>query len=201
MPPGIYDRSHLPPRRVSEETRRKISEANRGRKLNLSAEDRQQWSEARRGRKHTAEAKRKVSESLKGNTRAQGNLGNRLSDERKGKISVAHMGKNRGQPAAGFYYDLGYKFLTGQQDHPVAKAHGAAAEHRVVLYDEIGPGPHVCHWGCGKLLEWGGRAGIQADHLDGDKLNNDLTNLVPSCGPCNIKRAAAGNPPNWQRGA
>jgi hypothetical protein len=73
----------------------------------------------------------------------------------------------------------------------MAWKNGEVLEHRRVLYDAIGPGPHECHWsgisGCGKVLEWGGTGGIQADHLDGDKLNNDPTNLVPSCLGCNRK--------------
>lgn len=44
---------------------------------------------------------------------------------------------------------------------------------------------------------WGGRDGIHADHLDGDKTNNTPENLVVSCGPCNCLRAYDGNPRNW----
>lgn len=79
----------------------------------------------------------------------------------------------------------GYRELTMQYGHPLADRVGRVAEHRRVLYDAIGPGPHPCHWGCGKVLGWGGVSGLNADHLDGDRLNNALDNLVPSCGPCN----------------
>lgn len=83
---------------------------------------------------------------------------------------------------------VGYKDLHMQQEHPLARKGGLLGEHRKVLYEKIGPGPHLCHWGCGKLLEWGGLSGIVADHLDDDKLNNDPDNLVPSCSPCNCRR-------------
>lgn len=80
----------------------------------------------------------------------------------------------------------GYVFLSGQ-DHPLSRR-GAVYEHRKVLYDKIGPGVHQCYW-CSRDLEWGGRGGLQADHLDGDRLNNNPDNLVPSCTGCNMKRS------------
>lgn len=77
--------------------------------------------------------------------------------------------------------------LCNQYEHPLSRG-GQLEEHRKVLYDKIGPGPHYCHWDCGKLLEWGGIRGICSDHLDGDTLNNDPENLVPSCVVCNRQR-------------
>lgn len=78
--------------------------------------------------------------------------------------------------------------------HPVAGKNGRAYEHRVKLYDEIGPGPHACLW-CGSRVEWGlpkGHHGaLTVDHLDGDKGNNRAENLAPSCGRCNAARAAS----------
>jgi hypothetical protein len=125
-------------------------------------------------------------------------MGREVSEETRKKLSESNRGKRpNGQAAVGFTFRKGYLFLTGQQDHPIANADGTLAEHRKVLYDAIGPGPHECHWGCGRLLEWGGRDGIHADHLDGDKTNNTPENLVVSCGPCNCLRAYDGNPRNW----
>lgn len=106
--------------------------------------------------------------------------------EARKKISQSLMGTRMGQPSAGFCIDNGYMLLTGST-HPLARR-GSVFEHRKVLYDAIGPGPHQCHW-CSKTLEWGGRYGLQADHLDGDRLNNDPENLVPSCPGCNMKRS------------
>lgn len=97
------------------------------------------------------------------------------------------------------YYKLSDSYLTKDgyrmlryQRHPLAR-HGELMEHRKILYDKIGPGPHECHWnsvrGCGKVnLEWGGHGGIHADHLDDDRINNSPENLVPSCKKCNGDR-------------
>lgn len=74
---------------------------------------------------------------------------------------------------------------------------GELSVHRRVLYEKIGKGPHLCHWGCGRILEWGGVTGIVSDHLDGNVLNNNPENLVPSCTSCNMRRGLAGNPPDW----
>ena len=110
------------------------------------------------------------------------------SAERNAKIAAARMGVSvHGGPAQGFYLMKGHRYLTGVWDHPLSSKKGVVAEHRMVLYDTIGPGPHPCHW-CGKPLDWGGAQGIQADHVDEDKLNNDPANIVPSCLHCNLWR-------------
>lgn len=79
---------------------------------------------------------------------------------------------------------------------------GQLAEHRLVLWEKLGckslDCEHECHWSCGKTLTWSdGRLGIQADHLDGDTLNNNPENLVVSCVRCNVERGRAGNPVSW----
>ena len=102
-----------------------------------------------------------------------------------------HSVRNRERPSAGFWISAdGYRHLTGLFDHPLARR-GKVAEHRKVLYDAIGPGPHPCYWrhlsGCGNdSLTWDdGTHGINVDHLDEVRLNNDLDNLVVSCRSCN----------------
>ena len=76
--------------------------------------------------------------------------------------------------------------------HPLAGKNGRAYEHRVVLYDAIGPGPHECTW-CGRSVEWGVSKGspeaLTVDHLNGDKGDNRPENLTASCGACNVARA------------
>lgn len=139
-----------------------------------------QMSEAHVGYAPTEEARRNMSAAA---------TGREFSAETRQKISEKTRGRFKGEPAAGFAIHHGYRLLTGQQGHPLANVDGALAEHRKVLYDTIGPGPHLCHWGCGRLLLWGGGIeGIYADHLDRDKLHNEPENLVPSCWWCNWNR-------------
>lgn len=99
----------------------------------------------------------------------------------------------------GSYIDrYGYRILTGQWDHPIMVGHGEIKEHRKVLYDAIGPGPHECYW-CGREVRWSAdhqRDRICVDHSDGDKLNNSIENLLPSCVKCNWDREN----PNVKRG-
>ena len=78
---------------------------------------------------------------------------------------------------------LGYKLIY-VKGHPLAMSQGRIYEHRYVLYEAIGDGPHPCHW-CGTWLDW---HKIDVDHLDDDRMNNRLENLVVSCRPCNRDR-------------
>lgn len=78
-------------------------------------------------------------------------------------------------------------FLRG---HPTADARGRIYTHRRVLFDAIGDGSHPCNW-CGKLVTWFTRdwfSELVSDHINRDKLDNRLENLVPSCNRCNIQR-------------
>ncbi len=83
--------------------------------------------------------------------------------------------------------------ITVAWDHPLALQKGHVKTARLVLYEKIGPGPHPCHW-CGLPLEW--RPGnphlpdaLFVDHLDSNRRHNAPSNLVPSCCPCNVRRA------------
>ena len=77
--------------------------------------------------------------------------------------------------------------------HPLANQDGWIFEHRVILYEVIGPGAHPCHW-CNRSLEWGEKGGkrLCVDHLDGNPRNNLASNLVPSCRNCNGQRTGHG---------
>lgn len=69
--------------------------------------------------------------------------------------------------------------------HPLSQSSGLVLQHRKVLFQKIGPGPHRCNW-CGLIVEWGDS--LVTDHVDGDRQNNDPSNLVASCISCNVSR-------------
>lgn len=80
---------------------------------------------------------------------------------------------------------LGWRRRTTGKERPTVY------EHKLVLFEKLGGGDHPCHW-CGRLLRWvKGTAGdaLVADHLDGDRRNNEPANLVPACNGCNTIRA------------
>ena len=77
---GILGHEH------SKETKKKISEAGKGRKL--SEETKRKLSEAVKGRKHSDETKKKISE-----------IKSRMSDETKKKISESSKGKKMSEEA------------------------------------------------------------------------------------------------------
>lgn len=84
-----------------------------------------------------------------------------------------------------------YKRVTAS-GHPLADADGRLYEHRKVLFDVIGEGPHPCHW-CEILVQWLPRwspGELQVDHLSNDGADNRPSNLVPSCRACNTARGS-----------
>lgn len=88
----------------------------------------------------------------------------------------------------------GYVVVTGYH-HPLARK-GQVLLHRATLYDAIGPGEHPCHW-CARPVDWAVNdlrdpRCLTVDHIDHDRLNNAVNNLVPSCNPCNVRRQPNG---------
>jgi len=63
-------------------------------------------------------------------------------------------------------------------------------EHRAILWEKIGPGPHTCHR-CGAFVTWviGGTGTaigeLIVDHINRNKRDNAPNNLAPSCRACN----------------
>lgn len=109
---------------------------------------------------------------------------------------LAHIPIRAKGPKGSISVGPGGYLVCRRPEHPLAGKGGRLYVHRMVMFDAIGPGTHPCHW-CGKPVEWeidARRGGLQVDHLDGDRANNALTNLVPSCLPCNLARRTAGNP-------
>lgn len=111
---------------------------------------------------------------------------------RKGSYCVMHRTRLwrtgslelRAKPARRLPAAHGYMVVQAP-GHPLAHASGSAYEHRIVLYAAIGAGRHPCCW-CGRILEW--TVDLHVDHLNFDRLNNAVSNLVPSCQACNTRR-------------
>lgn len=80
-------------------------------------------------------------------------------------------------------HSAGYVLLR-EPNHPLADSTGLVYEHRFVFYSINGAGPFKCHW-CGVNIDWNC---MDIDHLDDNKSNNDIGNLVASCHKCNTKR-------------
>jgi len=89
----------------------------------------------------------------------------------------------------------GVYIVVGAPGHPLATREGNVLEHRLLLFEAIGWGPHSCHW-CGDEIDWVAIRGksttwkgiLVVDHLDNDCSNNELSNLLPSCNYCNAMR-------------
>lgn len=77
----------------------------------------------------------------------------------------------------------GYMFIH-VPGHPMASANGYAREHRVVVYDDLGPDPMSCEL-CGKEVTW---ETVHIDHINCDKTDNRRENLRPTCNGCNTQR-------------
>lgn len=77
----------------------------------------------------------------------------------------------------------GYIWLR-EPTHPLSDKNGLVYEHRFVFHKHNGDGPFNCHW-CGAVISWDC---MDVDHLDDNKSNNDISNLVSSCHKCNTKR-------------
>ena len=98
---------HMSLHKPSEETKKKMSEANKGEKgpnygKHLSEETKKKLSEAQIGKHISEETKKKMSEAQKGKhlseetkkKLSEANKGKKRSEETKNKISATHKGKN-----------------------------------------------------------------------------------------------------------
>ena len=185
---------------LSEETKRKISETLRGRHLTeetkykmsqahkceqCSLEYRKKLSLARQGKHHSEKTKNKISESLQGKhhnkeTKQKMSEGKKnisldtrrkLSEGRRGKLhseatklrmSEAHRG------AKNYLWQGGISFL------PYPVTFNRQLKKKIKTRDSFS-----CQI-CGK------QKGLVCHHIDYDKQNNDMQNLITLCRSCHI---------------
>lgn len=102
-----------------------------------------------------------------------------------------HGSVHRTANGAGISASKGRRYRTvAAAGHPLANANGRAYEHRIVLFDCIGYGPHLCHW-CGTTVHWvtkGEPGCLTVDHINSIGDDNRPENLVPACVACNTTR-------------
>lgn len=83
-----------------------------------------------------------------------------------------------------YIHSGGYRLIPAK-GHFLSRGSSHAYEHRINFHTENGDGPFKCNW-CGKDVTWDD---MDVDHLDTIKTNNDPSNLVASCPPCNRGRS------------
>lgn len=83
----------------------------------------------------------------------------------------------------------GYCMIKVGTDHVLARKSSCwIAEHRVLMWDVHGYGPHFCAH-CGTHVNWLCKAPdrLVIDHVDENKANNSISNLAISCHSCNLR--------------
>ena len=91
-----------------------------------------------------------------------------------------------------YSHSNGYLQIT-DPTHPLADSKGSVLLHRAVLWDRFAGKTPSCAF-CGVVLSW--RRGQKhpvatAEHLDGNRKNNDPWNIVAACLSCNSARSWA----------
>lgn len=84
-----------------------------------------------------------------------------------------------------------FAVLINATELPYRPGYCMIGEHRIILFSQLGCGPHRCFW-CNCLIDWVAALPkikqLTVDHLDNNGKNNDLDNIVPACKACNSRR-------------
>lgn len=92
--------------------------------------------------------------------------------------------------------DTGYIRTYVGKAHPLASSNGHIYVHRLVLFERIGYGPHLCAIN-GEHINWG--AGLETDHINGNRADNRPDNLRAVCLPCNRMRRTWKPADQWKQ--
>jgi len=187
-------------RKLSEETKRKISEARKGRKHSEASkrkmsevkkgknhplfgkqhsdETKKKMSEIKLDKKHTEESKKKMSGSHKGKELSEetkrkigiANKGRKHSDETKRKISESTLGEKH------------WNWKDGSDLLSKTKYYGHLKPYLLVRDGFKCLNPY-----CNKLLATRkpNNSMLIVHHIDGNRLNREKTNLITLCASCN----------------
>ena len=168
---------------ISEETRRKLSDAHRGRRFSdehkarigaantgkvRSEETKEHLRQVNLGKKHSLESRELMSRSQRGRKHseetkakiARAHLGMKPSDETRAKLSISHSGDRAGNWNGGVVHSHG-RVLLKSPDHPHADR-GYVFRYRLVMEGQLGRyllPSEVVH------------------HIDGDPSNDNVENL------------------------
>jgi len=102
---------------------------------------------------------------------------------------IAKHGSAAFRPRKYFHFNKGYKMVHAP-GHPLSQSSGYAAEHRLKMWNKHGRRRQNCHW-CGVRVKWlpvKDDGSLVIDHLNEDKGDNRLKNLVFACWKCNADR-------------
>lgn len=158
-------------KKVSDETKRKMSEAHKGEKHwnygnHHSIETRRKISKSNTGCRHSIEAKKKISDATKGKNNP--NYGKIVSDEQKQKIRKAHIGMHLGERNPNWKGGITF------EDYP--KEFYSTKDKILKMHDE------KCFL-CGRDKIDNGRE-MDIHHINQNKKDNSVFNLIPLCKNC-----------------
>lgn len=89
-----------------------------------------------------------------------------------------------------YLHSHGYLRIPAPKEHPLKPPRDRLLyQHRQIFYEGYGEGPFPCHW-CGIEIGWDD-PDMNVDHLNDEKDDNRLENLVASCARCNRKRGVS----------
>lgn len=151
------EKNHRFGKHCSEETKRKISEANKGKTKDIK--------NPKKSHPHTEEWKIQHSDLMKGSGNPA--FGTTLPEERKNKISETLIGRFYGEDSGNWKGGIrknyhGY-IIVSSYNHPFKSKTGCVLEHRLVMEDFLGrylKPEEVVH------------------HINGDRTDNRIENLM-----------------------